>query len=202
MQKTCKRFTRSAPQRRSHDGGISGLPTPAVGLSRIQLLERNDVMRRTARIATTLAAMATLASATTGVASADVQESPHCQNNNGFQEVVTTGPVKAVSNDVRVGTVEVCREGSLYFGFVLFNDPMTASEYANVYFDRYDNGSLVGTVTCNDPGGNKQVMPGQRRCWTANLNGAAARYTFRAWAEKYSSHTGDLLAWGATATVR
>jgi hypothetical protein len=127
---------------------------------------------------------------------------PNCQNNDGYQQIVATAPVNALSNGARIGTVELCREGTLYFGFVIFNSPMTVSEYAQVYFDRYDNGSLVGTVTCDSPGGNERVMPGQTRCWTPNLNGDAVRYTFRAWSDKYSSHTGALLASGATVRIR
>jgi hypothetical protein len=126
---------------------------------------------------------------------------PDCQNNDGFQTIVKTAPVTAI-NGVRVGTVELCREGSLYFGFVIFNQAMTASQYAQAYLDRYDNGVLVGTVSCDDGGGNGQVLPGQRRCWTPNLNGAAVRYTFVASAYQFSSHTGDLLSSGGTVRAR
>jgi hypothetical protein len=134
-------------------------------------------------------------------ASADVQASPHCQNDRGFQTIVTTAPVTA-NNGVRVGTVELCREGTAYFGFVLFNQPMTASQFAQVHLDRYDQDVWVGAVTCDDDGGNDYVGAGERRCWTPNLNGAAVRYTFRVSSFQYSSHTGDLLAWGQTVEAR
>lgn len=134
-------------------------------------------------------------------ASADVQAGPDCQNGDGYQTVVTKGVVRN-SDGSRAGIVEVCREDSLYFGFVLFDAPMTASQYANVDLLRYDNGAPAGSVTCNDPGGNGTVLPGQRRCWTANLNGAAVRYKFQAMSFQYSSHTGDLISMGNTPQVR
>jgi hypothetical protein len=130
-------------------------------------------------------------------AAADVTASPDCQNSAGYQTVVSRAAVIA-TNDVVVGEAQLCRQGSLYFGFVLYDQAMTASQYAQAYLDRYDNGVWVGTVSCDSSGGNGKVLPGQRRCWTPNLNGAAARYTFVASTFKYSSHTGDLLAWGDT----
>lgn len=136
-------------------------------------------------------------------ASADVLASPDCQNNNGFQTIVKTAPVTATDGTgARVGTVELCREGSLYFGFVIYNQAMTASQYAHGYLDRYSNGAWVGQVSCTSPGGNGRVEPGQRRCWTANLNGNSTGYTFVASSYQFSSHTGSLLASGGTVRAR
>jgi len=136
-------------------------------------------------------------------ASAAVLANPDCQNNHGYQTVVTTAPVKAFDG-TRVGTVELCREGSLYFGFVLYNQAMTASQYAHGYLERYHNGGWVGIVACYDTagGGNGRVEPGQRRCWTANLNGDSTAYTFVASSHQFSSHTGALLASGYTVNTR
>lgn len=137
--------------------------------------------------------------------SADVLANPDCQNNHGYQTVVKTAPVIATDGSgARVGTVELCREGSLYFGFVIYNQAMTASQYAHGYLERYHNGGWVGIVACYDVagGGNGRVEPGQRRCWTANLNGDSTAYTFVASSSQFSSHTGSLLASGATANAR
>ncbi|RSD10303.1 hypothetical protein [Amycolatopsis eburnea] len=148
-------------------------------------------------------AMAVLAAASAGLlglalpASADVSSSQDCQNGAGYQTVVKRAAVIA-TNNVVVGEVQLCRQGSLYFGFVLFDQAMTASQYAQARLDRYDQGQRVGTVSCDSSGGNGRVLPGQRRCWTPNLNGDAVRYTFVASASKFSSHTGDLLASGDT----
>ncbi|MDX3660179.1 hypothetical protein PV646_23005 [Streptomyces sp. ID05-26A] len=130
-------------------------------------------------------------------ASAEVQVNPFCQNGSGYQTRVDISDIVA-TNGVSVGTVELCRAGSLYFAFALFDKPMTASQYAQVWLHRYDRGELVGAVNCDSPGGNKHIKPGERRCWTPNLNGAASRYTFMASALQYSSHTGDLLSGGVT----
>ncbi|WP_439658840.1 hypothetical protein ACSHWB_41715 [Lentzea sp. HUAS TT2] len=134
-------------------------------------------------------------------ASAEVQVSPFCQNGAGYQTRVDIANVVA-TNGVAVGTVELCRQGSLYFAFALFDQPMTASQYAQVYLNRYDRGEPVGRVDCDSPGGNKHIKPGERRCWTPNLNGAASRYTFIASVLQYSSHTGDLLSGGVTDETR
>ncbi|MEV6448962.1 hypothetical protein [Amycolatopsis sp. NPDC051716] len=148
----------------------------------------------------TVAAFAIAGAAVVGLtppASAEVRSSPDCQNSAGYQTVVARAAVIA-TNDVIVGEVDLCRQGSLYFAFVLFNQAMTTSQYAQAYLTRYDRGVRVGTVTCDSTGGNGKVLPGQRRCWTPNLNGDAARYTFVAAADQHSSHTGALLASGNT----
>ncbi|MEA5362933.1 hypothetical protein VA596_25615 [Amycolatopsis sp., V23-08] len=148
-----------------------------------------------------MAACAIASAAVLGLAvpaSADVRSSPDCQNSAGYQTLVTPRAAVIATNNVVVGEVQLCRQGDLYFAFVLFDQAMTASQYAQAYLVRYDQGVPVGTVTCDSSGGNGKVLPGQRRCWTPNLNGQAARYTFVASADKHSSHTGALLASGNT----
>ncbi|MEU4520414.1 hypothetical protein AB0F52_17155 [Amycolatopsis sp. NPDC024027] len=149
----------------------------------------------------TVAAFAIASAAVLGLtpaASAEVRSSPDCQNSAGYQTLVTPRAAVIATNDVIVGEVQLCRQGSLYFAFVLFNQAMTTSQYAQAYLTRYDHGAPVGTVTCDSTGGNGKVLPGQRRCWTPNLNGDASRYTFVAAADQHSSHTGALLASGNT----
>ncbi|WP_410612496.1 hypothetical protein [Amycolatopsis sp. lyj-109] len=131
-------------------------------------------------------------------ASADVRSSPDCQNSAGYQTLVTPRAAVIATNNAIVGEVQLCRQGSLYFAFVLFGQAMTASQYGQAYLVRYDHGTPVGTVTCDSSGGNGKVLPGQRRCWTPNLNGDATRYTFVASADQHSSHTGARLASGNT----
>ncbi|WP_330275126.1 hypothetical protein OG205_05395 [Lentzea sp. NBC_00516] len=134
-------------------------------------------------------------------ASAGIEANPDCQNDNGFQTVVTTGPIKSISTGDRIGTIYLCREGSLYFAFALYEQTFVTNQTAQVWLQRFDNGNWVGEVNCDtEPGGNQHIEKGQRRCWTPNLNGDAARYTFRALSEKYIGN--NLIANGATATRR
>jgi hypothetical protein len=56
----------------------------------------------------------------------------------------------------------------------------------------------VSDVTCDHTGGNEHVDYDETRCWTPKVVGLSGSYTFRAWSNKYSSHTGNLLAWGHT----
>ncbi|RDI34492.1 hypothetical protein [Lentzea flaviverrucosa] len=146
------------------------------------------------------ALMALVAPAT---ASVGVQASPHCQNDTGYHTIVgTVGSIKTLSTGDPVGTVYLCRTGTLYFAFALYEQPMAANQWAQVWLQRFDNGSWVGEVNCDtEPGGNGNIRPGQRRCWTPNLNGAAVRYTFRALSEKYTTGN-NLIANGATARQR
>ncbi|MDX8049599.1 hypothetical protein SK571_09430 [Lentzea sp. BCCO 10_0798] len=134
-------------------------------------------------------------------ASVGVQAAPDCQNDTGYHTVVGTGPIRDFSGD-RIGTVYLCRTGSLYFGFALYEQPMASNQWAQAWLQRYDNGSWVGEVNCDtEPGGNGNIRPGQRRCWTPNLNGDAVRYTFRVLSEKYTTGN-NLIANGATARQR
>jgi hypothetical protein len=158
-------------------------------------------MRRT--IAAGVACAALLAVAMPTSAQAGAQAAPDCQHSSGYGVVVKTAPVSAVSNDARVGTVELCRDSAYnYWGFVIYNSPMTASEYAQVYLQTFRDGSWVSDVTCDTSGGNLHVGPGETRCWTAKVGGVSGRYTFRAWSDKISSHTGALLANGYTVIAR
>ncbi|MGI5499844.1 hypothetical protein [Lentzea sp. CA-135723] len=134
-------------------------------------------------------------------ASAGAEANPDCQNDRGFQTVVGTGPIKSISTGDRIGTIYLCREGSLYFAFALYETTFVTNQTAQVWLQRYDNGNWVGEVNCDtEPGGNQHIRPGERRCWTPNLNGDAARYTFRALSQKYIG--GNLIADGATARQR
>ncbi|MDX8142120.1 hypothetical protein SK854_08360 [Lentzea sp. BCCO 10_0061] len=134
-------------------------------------------------------------------ASAGIQEAPYCQNDRGIQTVVDTGPIKSISTGTRVGTIFLCKEGSLYFAFPYYYATMGANQTAQGWIKRYDNGSWVGELNCDqEPGGNQRIKLGERRCWTPNLNGDATRYTFRAVTEQYSGN--NLIARGATAIGR
>jgi len=135
-------------------------------------------------------------------ASADTQAAPNCQWGSSYGTIVKTAPVTSTTGS-RVGTIEICRDSSYnYWGFVIYTSPMTASQYAEVYLDRYRDGVWESQITCDSPGGNGTVMPGQTRCWTPKFTGLSSRWSFRASSFKYSSHTGDLLAWGQTAIAR
>ncbi|MEW2502720.1 hypothetical protein ACQPXB_19825 [Amycolatopsis sp. CA-161197] len=138
-------------------------------------------------------------------ASAQPQAAPDCQSNDGYGTIVATAPVSALTGGTRVGTVELCRDSAYrYWAFVIYSSPMTASEYAQAYLQTYRDGSWVSDVTCDNTatGGNGHVAPTQRRCWTPKVNGVSGHYTFRARSDKFSSHSGALLASGYTALTR
>ncbi|MEU4249109.1 hypothetical protein AB0F15_17040 [Amycolatopsis sp. NPDC026612] len=140
----------------------------------------------------------------TPAASAQTQAAPDCQYGSSYGVVVQpTAAITAVVGGGRVGTVEVCRDSSYnYWGFAIYDSPMSASEYGQVYLNRFRDGALTETITCDDPGGNKRIAPGQTRCWTPKLTGLSGRWTFQAYSEAYSSHTGALLATGHTGIIR
>ena len=136
-------------------------------------------------------------------ASAQAQAAPDCQHKSGYGTIVKTAPVTALTGGTRVATVELCRDSAYnYWGFVIYTSPMTVSEYAQVYLQTYRDGSWVSDVTCDTAGGNGRVAPGQTRCWTPKVNGVSGSYTFRARSDKFSSHTGNLLAYGYTVVAR
>lgn len=131
--------------------------------------------------------------------SAETRDAPDCQHTSGYGTIVRTAPVSAVADGARVGTVELCRDSAYnYWAFVIYSSPMTASQYAQAILQIYRDGSWVSEVTCDSTGGNGYVAPGQTRCWTPKVGGVSGHYTFRAWSDKYSSHTGALLASGHT----
>ncbi|MEV4052007.1 hypothetical protein AB0J55_12570 [Amycolatopsis sp. NPDC049688] len=140
----------------------------------------------------------------TPAASAQTQAAPDCQYGSSYGVVVQPpAPITAVVGGARVGTVEVCRDSNYnYWGFAIYNSPMTVSEYAQVYLNRFRDGTLTETITCDNAGGNGYIEPGQTRCWTPKLTGLSGHWSFQAYSEKYSSHTGALLAAGHTGIIR
>src|ERR1700741_2075520 len=136
-------------------------------------------------------------------ASAQAQAAPDCQHGSSFGTIVKTAPVSGVAGGARVGPFELCRDSAYnYWGLVIYNSPMTASQYAEVYLNIYRDGTWVSDVACSDTGPEDNVRPGETRCGTPKVNGVSGHYTFRAWSDKYSSHTGALLATGYTVIAR
>ncbi|SMD22479.1 hypothetical protein [Kibdelosporangium aridum] len=143
-------------------------------------------------------------------ASAQTQAAPHCQWGNTYGTIVKP-PVEsvfAVVGGARVGSVELCRDSSYnYWGFAIYDTPMTASQYAQVLLQIYRDGDWIKDVSCdtdlgNGNKGNGYIAPNQTRCWTPKVGGVSGHYTFRARTDKYSSHTGALLASGRTVVTR
>lgn len=153
-----------------------------------------------------IATLAVAAGALLGVAvpaAAQSQAAPDCQYGSGYWTIVTTAPVTALTGGTQVATVELCRDSSYnYWAFAIYSSPMTVSEYAQVYLQVYRDGSWTGDFTCDSPGGNGYIAPGQTRCWTPKVVGVSGHYTFRARSDKFSSHTGSLLATGSTVRTR
>ncbi|SED17658.1 hypothetical protein SAMN04489727_6749 [Amycolatopsis tolypomycina] len=136
-------------------------------------------------------------------ASAQTQAAPNCQFGSSYGVVEGSAPVTPITGGAAVGSAQVCRDSNYdYWGFAIYNSPMTVSQWAQVYLNRYRDGILVDTITCDTPGGNDRIGPGQTRCWTPKLTGLSGRWTFQTYSEKYSSHTGSLLAAGHTTIVR
>lgn len=134
-------------------------------------------------------------------ASAQSAAAPNCQFGNTYSTLVTWEYLKT-RTDVAIGTIQLCRDSEYkYWGFVLLNNPLTASQWADAVLTRYREG-LQSSISCDSPGGNGIVLPGQTRCWTPKFTGLSRLYTFRAEGTVTSSHTGDWYAWGGTNQTR
>lgn len=97
----------------------------------------------------------------------------------------------------------LCRDSSYnYWGFVLLNNPATASQYGDAVLTRYRANDLPSSIGCESPGGNGIILPGQTRCWTPKISGLSGLYTFRVEGTVTSSHTGDWVAYGKTIETR
>jgi hypothetical protein len=136
-------------------------------------------------------------------ASAQTQAAPNCQFGSSYGTEVARAAVLSVPDDIRVGTVEVCRDSAFkYWGFVIYDVPMTASQYAEAWLNAYRDGQWVSQVKCSQTDPDDNVRPGQTRCWTPKVGGVSGHYTFSAYTEKYSSHSSALLASGGTVRDR
>ncbi|MFD8497323.1 hypothetical protein [Amycolatopsis sp. NPDC059657] len=135
-------------------------------------------------------------------ASAQTAAAPDCQFGNTYGVVVDRAYLRTQTGNVAIGKIQLCRDSDYkYWGFVLLNNPLTTSQWADAVLTRYRDG-LQGSISCDSPGGNGKVLPGQTRCWTPKFTGLSRLYTFRAEATVTSSHTGDWYAWGSTSQTR
>lgn len=138
-----------------------------------------------------VAALAPAASAQTALAA------PNCQHGSTYGQLVKAASLGSY------GTIQLCRDsGYNYWGFVLFNNPLTASQWGQAVIERHRDGFFYDSVDCDSPGGNGYVEPGQTRCWTPKFTGLSGRWTFVAEGRLTSSHTGAVIAWNRTVVAR
>ncbi|MGH3874975.1 MAG: hypothetical protein ACRDSR_26325 [Pseudonocardiaceae bacterium] len=157
--------------------------------------------------AITMGAAAMLAVAVVGLApaaSAQAAAAPNCQFGSTYGTVVSSALVTKDIGGNPIGKIQLCRDSSYkYWGFLLLNNPPTASQYGNAYIERYRDGSYESLVGCDSKGGNGIVVPpNQTRCWTPKFSGLSGHYTFDAIGFVNSSHTGNRYAYGQTPRKR
>ncbi|VVJ17848.1 Uncharacterised protein [Amycolatopsis camponoti] len=138
-------------------------------------------------------------------ATASTQAAPHCQFGSGYGYLVDSDPIYSPpgNHSASVGRIELCRDsGYQYWAFILLDNPPTVSQYGDAEIARYRDGNVQNVLRCESPGGNGEVLPGQRRCWTPKIDGVSGHYKFIASGTLWSSHTGNLLADGYVALTR
>lgn len=137
-------------------------------------------MKRIAALACAFV-VAMTASTTADVASAQSTAAPNCQHSSG--DGVIIAPAYVVNNSgTPVGAIQLCRNtGSPYYwAYIVFYGPMAAGNWGQAYLERYLDGVRGDVFTCESPGGNDHVAPGQTMCWTPKIYAPSSRVTFRA----------------------
>jgi len=137
-------------------------------------------MRRVAALACAFF-MAITVLTTTGSASAQPAAAPNCQHSSGGGVIIA--PAYVINNSgAPVGAIQLCRNpGSPYYwAYLVFYNKMPAGNWGQAYLERYLDGVPGDVFTCESPGGNDHVAPGQTMCWTPKIYAPSSRVTFRA----------------------
>ncbi len=144
-------------------------------------------MRKLVLLSAALAMMVGMVTAT-GTASASV--GPDVLNCNGHV-LLSASYVKAAAPDpYRFGAVQLCRDGDYYFAIYINysydpggptpppQGPMPDEQFANAWLYRYLDGQFVDRFSCDDPGGNDHLVPGDKWCVTPKIYAPSSRVTF------------------------
>lgn len=135
-------------------------------------------------------ALATMTTVLFGPGNASADVSAAVANCNGYT-VVDAHYV--VEDRWAWGSVQLCRDGDYYWGIYInyargrypyVQGAMPYGEFANVVLDRYYNGEY-STFTCDSPGGNVHVIPGQTWCRTPKIYAPSSNVTFVAIGKGY-----------------
>lgn len=118
---------------------------------------------------------------TVGNASAQSIAVPNCQHSSGDGVIIAAAHV--VNNSgAAVGAIQLCRNSGspYYWAYLVFYSPMATGNWGQAYLERYLDGVRGDVFTCESPGGNDHVAPGQTMCWTPKIYAPSSRVTFRA----------------------
>jgi hypothetical protein len=109
------------------------------------------------------------------------------------------------------GAVQLCKSGSNYWGYVVFDSLVSGPYWGQAYLYQYRNGTLIHSASCDTApqgspsGGNGWVRPGQTQCWTHKFDGSNAGDTFKACGAEYFGQYPDrtfIVGDACTARVR
>jgi hypothetical protein len=121
--------------------------------------------------------------------SASAAVGPAVANCNGH--VLLSASYVRASDGTRFGAIQLCRDGDHYFAIYINywydpgeplpppQGPMPDGQFANAWLYRYLDGDFVDRFSCDDPGGNDHVLPGQTWCVTPKIYAPSSRVTFR-----------------------
>jgi hypothetical protein len=149
---------------------------PTTSYRKVVLLLRNATRRWATVLAALALALAGLVGAT-GSASATLQVT-NCNSASGSGSIVDTFYVNVGGDGAHVGAVQLCTKDTYYWAYVVFYAPMPAGNWGQATLNHYHNGVKTGVWTCDSPGGNGHVAPGQTQCWTPKIHRAGAADLF------------------------
>lgn len=132
--------------------------------------------RTTAILAGTALVTAVLTVAGGGTAGAST---PNCQHHLGDGAVRSATAVLTNTGQDTIGAIQLCKDSSSrYWAYMVMYSPLPRDRWANVTLGAYWDGSGQATYSCDAPGGNGHILPGQTMCWTPKIYGTSTRWTY------------------------
>lgn len=132
-------------------------------------------------IAVSAAVMPTSATANTAGTASTAPSAENCDHysGGGSGALVPYAAVHVRLNGTgsAIGAAQLCAQGNLFWGYVVFYAPMPPGKWGNVrlQIDRNGRGGPISTWSCDSPlsgppnGANGYVERGQTRCWTPKV---------------------------------
>jgi serine/threonine protein kinase len=132
---------------------------------------------------------------------------PNCQHAQGDGVVVSAAYLlTTTSPHEKVGAIQLCRDATYYWAYLVRYKSLPSGQWANAYLDRFVDGHFDARFSCAATTHANGVMTGGgHECWTPKVSGTATNRTFQAFASQcdgiYDDNT-RCTASGNTARMR
>jgi eukaryotic-like serine/threonine-protein kinase len=123
-----------------------------------------------------------------------IPKTPNCQHAQGDGSVVSAAYLQTTTSPPeKVGAIQLCRDSTHYWAYLVRYTPLPSGQWANAYLHRSVDGQFDAKFSCaaTAQGGKGIITGGGTECWTPKITGTATNLTFQALASQCDGSYGD-----------